>query len=269
MISLSSIKNYMYCPRKLYIEENMLNDQSDSLEFYNELKRIRMDINELIYRNMRQIKSEMMIKEIESILSLEIPEYIENKFDNFFADDYGFSDDEIEEHYSDLIDMTYFNIKLLAVKSKKAMQLLCKEGIAIADMFFPSCLYNHYMNDTQLEIVGMADKIEIIDGMYYPVIYKNTTPPITGVWDSDAIELASLSLLIENEFDTETFVGFVEYQKLGERRVVVVDVNLRKALFEVINEISQVKLSKKLPKVKINKNKCRYCKNRRICEKED
>lgn len=269
MISLSSIKNYMYCPRKLYIQENMINEESNSLEFYNELKRVRMDINELIYRNMRQLKSKMIIKEIESTLSSEIPEYIENRFDDFFMGDYGLADDEMEDYYSDLIDQTYFDIKLLAIKSKKAMQLLDKEGIAIADMFFPSCLYNHYMNDTQLDIVGIADKIEIIDGMYYPVIYKNTVPPLTGVWDSDAIELASLSLLIENEFDSEVFIGFVEYQKLGERRTVVIDVNIRKALFEVINEISEVKLSKRLPKVKINKNKCRNCKNREICEKED
>lgn len=269
MISLSSIKNYMYCPRKLYIEENFHNEESNSLEFHNELKRVRMDINEIIYRNMRQLKSEMLIKDIEATLSSEISEYIENIFDNFFVGDYGICDDEIENYYNDIIDQTYFNIKLLAIKSKKAMDLLNKEGIAIADMFFPSCLYNHYMNDAQLDIVGIADKIEIIDGMYYPIIYKNTVPPLTGVWDSDAIELASLSILIENEFDTEIFVGFVEYQKLGERRVVVIDVNLRKALFEIINEISELRLSKRLPKVKINKNKCRYCKNKEICEKED
>lgn len=54
-----------------------------------------------------------------------------------------------------------------------------------------------------------------------------------GVWDGDAIELIAAALLIENEFDTEVFVGFVDYLKLGgERRVVVMDANLRKSFLE-------------------------------------
>ncbi len=268
MISLSSIKTYMYCPRKLYIEENILNEESKNLPFYNELKRLRMDLNELIYKNMRKLKLKMNIKEIEVILSQEIPEHIENGFDNLIIEDYEISDEEIEQYYEDIIDQTYFNIKILSIKAKKSMELLNQDGITISDMFFPSCLYNHFMKDSQLEITGIADKIEVIDGMYYPIIYKNTTPPLTGVWDSDAIEIATLALLTEQEFDTEIFVGFVEYQKIGERRTVILDVNLRKALFEIINEISELRISKKMPKVKINKNKCKNCENSEICEKE-
>ena len=60
----------------------------------------------------------------------------------------------------------------------------------------------------------MCDKIEIIDGKYYPISIKGSNPPIKGVWDQDAIELVAHAILLEEEFETEVFVGFVDYEKI-------------------------------------------------------
>ena len=134
-------------------------------------------------------------------------------------------------------------------------------------MFFPNCIYSYLLKDSQLELIGMCDKIEIIDGKYYPVILKSSNPPIKGVWDQDAIELVAHAILLEEEFDTEIFVGFIDYEKIGDRRPVVMDVNLRKALFEVIREVKEITDNKKLPNVKMNDKKCRRCEYKDICFK--
>ena len=37
------------------------------------------------------------------------------------------------------------------------------------------------------------------------------------------------------------------------------DMNLRKGLFSVLNEVKEIIINKKIPKVKINEKKCRNC----------
>ena len=100
---------------------------------------------------------------------------------------------------------TYFSIKNYALKAKQSMELLGKNGYAIVDMFFPNCMYSYHLKDTRLEVSGLCDKIEIIDGKYYPISVRHSTPPIKGVWDQDAIDLAATAILIEEEFETEEF----------------------------------------------------------------
>ena len=143
-----------------------------------------------------------------------------------------------------------------------------KHAFAIIDLFFPNCMYSYLLKDPQLELIGMCDKIEIIDGRYYPVSIKSSNPPIKGVWDQDAVELVAYAILLEEEFDTEVFVGFVDYEKIGDRRPVVMDVNLRKALFEVIREVKEITDNKKLPNVRKNTKKCDKCEYKNICLKD-
>ena len=75
------------------------------------------------------------------------------------------------------------------------------------------------------------------------------------------------AILIEEEFDTEVFVGFVDYEKIGERRPVVMDVNLRKGLFEVMREVKEITDNGKLPKVKSSVKKCEKCEYADMCIK--
>ena len=149
-------------------------------------------------------------------------------------------------------------MKILALKAKKAMNILDKDGMEIVEMFFPNCMYSYLMKDKQLDLIGICDKIEIIDGKYYPISFKSSKPPLKGTWDSDAIELAANAILIEEEFDTEVFVGFVKYSKIDDKRPVIIDMNLRKGLFSVLNEVKEIIINKKI-KVKINEKKCRNC----------
>jgi CRISPR-associated exonuclease Cas4 len=148
------------------------------------------------------------------------------------------------------------------------MIIFNKHAFAIIDMFFPNCMYSYLLKDPQLELIGMCDKIEISDGKYYPVIIKNSNPPLKGVWDQDAIELVACAILIEEEFETDVYVGFVDYDKIGERRPVVMDVNLRKGLFDVMREVKEITDNKKLPNVKKNPRKCDTCEYIDICIKE-
>ena len=265
MINVSTIKTHMYCPMKLYLKDYLDEEDNTDLKFHNEIKNLRIDIQDLIQKNMRKISKEMSLGQIEQILSTNITEYIENTMDTFKDDEYIQSDEEIEIFKEEIISESYFNIQLLTLKSQKAMKTLQKDGSQIVEMFFANCMYTYLIRDPQINLIGVCDKIEIVNGHYYPIIFKNGNPPLKGVWDQDAIELVSHAILIEQEFNTEVFVGFVDYQKVGDRRPVIMDVGLRKSLFKILNEVNEITKNKKMPKVKINKKKCKYCEYENIC----
>ncbi len=361
MISISSIRTYMFCPLKLYLEENMNEKIDNDILLNKTIKELRIDLQDLFQRNLRRIKKEMELSEIEETLSKNIDQYIDNsiaiientdkkienrsiidnlehlmKVENKLDDEIEKEIEEeineeinneinekiknkmnnemnneldnqlknkldnkldnkltnklinnqnkeenkkeeneadetnkIEDLKAEIYDETYYNMKILALKSQKAMLANDKDGNQITEMFFPSSMYSYLMRDTQLEILGSCDKIEIINGKYYPILLRSGNPPLKGTWDGDSIELVADALLIEQEFDTEVFVGFVDYLKLGERRPVVMDVNLRKSLFRVLNEIKDIIIENIVPEVNITKQKCINCDYKDICSPDD
>lgn len=264
MISISSIRTHMYCPMKLYLQTHVDTTQNNDILLNIEIKKIKVDTQDLVQKNMRKLKKDMNVTEIEDTLSENIGNYLESTFSSIQNMNLGITTEQIIE----INNETYYNIKGYAVKAKQAMELLGKNGYAIVDMFFPNCMYSFHLKDSKMELSGICDKIEIVDGKYYPITIRHSNPPMKGVWDQDAIDLAANAVLIEEEFETEVFVGFVDYTKINERRPVVMDVNIRKALFDIINEVKDIEYNKKVPTVKINDRKCGNCEYKNICIKE-
>ena len=264
MINISSIKTHMYCPMKLYLQTHVDTTKNEDFQLAIEIKKLKIDISDLIQKNMRKIKKDMGLVQIEQILSQNIDSYVKSTADAIISMDLGLENKQINE----IIDDAYFNIKITSLKIKQAMTILDKNAFAIIDLFFPNSMYSYLLKDSQLELIGMCDKIEIIDGKYYPIAIKSSNPPVKGVWDQDAIELVAYAILLEEEFETEVFVGFVDYEKIGDRRPVVMDVNLRKGLFDVIREVKEITDNKKLPTVRKNPRKCGNCEYKEICFKE-
>ena len=261
MIKVSSIKQYMYCPMKLYHETHLDKSENKDYQLAVELKKLKIDINDLIQKNMRKVKKEMTLTEIEGVLSENIDPYIKSTTDAIKSMNLALEASQINE----IIDNAYFNIKMTALQTKQAMTILDKHAFEVIDMFFPNCMYSYLIKDQSLDVIGMCDKIEIVDGQYYPILLKSGNPPVKGVWDSDAIELVANAILIEEEFRVDVYVGFVDYEKIGDRRPVVMDVGLRKAYFNTLRDVKEVMDNKKMPNVKKSHRKCDSCKYKELC----
>lgn len=297
MISISTIRTYMYCPMKLYIQHN-LNENIENTIFINKtIKDLRIDLQDITQRNIRSIKKEMEIPKIEQELSKQIEDYIQTTFDileehkeeelrknkklyekedlkqnpqdslSKLYKNYEKDIKELKEIKENLINEIYFNIKILALKTKKGMDLLDKNGDEISEMFFPTCMYSYLIRDISLELVGNIDKIEIINGNYIPILLRQSNPPMKGTWDSDTIEIIANAILIEQEFNTYVSAGFVDYLKLGERRIVLINQEQRKSFFRILTNINEIIDKGTVPKIKINLNKCKNCEYLEKCEK--
>ncbi len=156
MMNVSSIKLHMYCPMKLYIKTHVDTNENEDYQLAVEIKKLKIDINDLIQKNMRKVKKDMTLSEIENVLSQNIDPHIESTTKSIKSMNLGLENSQINE----MIDDAYFKIKITALKTKQAMTILNKNAFAITDMFFPNSMYSYMLKDKSLDLIGICDKMK-------------------------------------------------------------------------------------------------------------
>ena len=289
MISVSTIKSYMFCPLKLYFQSNIDEDVEEDYFISKTLKDLRIDIQDILHKNLRHIKKDMDEKEIEKRLSIGISNQVKTTFeiieeindkeetdesnlkkdeDIEFIDEEkkGKENDTLKELKKELINEINLNIKILSLKVSQSMKVLDKDGGEIQNLFFPTSMYNYLIRDIGLDLIGVIDKIEVEKGNYFPISLKSSNPPINGVWDGDFMEAIANALLIEQEFNTYVTVAYIDYLKIADRRAVIIDTDARKSFFKVLTSVNKIVENGEIPTVKTNLKKCENCEYKELCD---
>ena len=256
----------MFCPLKLYFQSNIDEDVEEDYFISKTLKDLRIDIQDILHKNLRHIKKDMDENEIEKRLSIGISNQVKTTFDiieevneenrNQENEDGNTpsnlkNDDEIE-----FIDENNGEIKteedeeILSLKVAQSMKVLDKDGSEIQNLFFPTSMYNYLIRDIGLDLIGVIDKIEVEKGNYFPISLKSSNPPVNGVWDGDFMEAIANALLIEQEFNTYVTVAYVDYLKIADRRAVIIDTDARKSFFKVLTSVNKIVENGEIPTVK-------------------
>ena len=279
----------MFCPLKLYFQSNIDEDVEEDYFISKTLKDLRIDIQDILHKNLRHIKKDMDENEIEKRLSIgisnqvkttfEIIEEINDKEDidesNLKKDEeIEFIDEEkkekennnLNELKKELINEINLNIKILSLKVAQSMKVLDKDGSEIQNLFFPTSMYNYLIRDIGLDLIGVIDKIEVEKGNYFPISLKSSNPPINGVWDGDFMEAIANALLIEQEFNTYVTVAYIDYLKIADRRAVIIDTDARKSFFKVLTSVNKIVENGEIPTVKTNLKKCENCEYKELCD---
>ena len=292
MISVSTIKSYMFCPLKLYFQSNI--DESEEDYFISKtLKDLRIDIQDILHKNLRHIKKDMDETEIEKRLAIGINNQIKTTFEIIEEineknkeeeeeeqpkkdDEIEFidkendkkedEDDELNKLKKELINEINLNLKILSLKVSQSMKVLDKDGSEIQNLFFPTSMYNYLIRDIGLDMIGIIDKIEVEKGNYFPISLKSSNPPINGVWDGDFMEAIANALLIEQEFNTYVTVAYVDYLKIANRRAVIIDTDARKSFFKVLTNVNKIVENGEIPTVKTGLKKCENCEYKELCD---
>jgi len=246
MISVSWISEFIYCPLKLYLKQVVGEDvETPAMTLGNMHHELRRGYDEITKRNLWQIEENMSIKEIREVLYHDIPELVDNISYNYqeiaLID---FMDRRVCDSLKEDLKLDSW---ALALKIKKIMKSSGINSLEVADILFPACLLEFQLKNKDLSLKGKVDKIELLDGHYYPVEIKSGRPPVKGVWKNDALQIAAYALLIEEEFKKEVLVGFVDYVQIGDRRTVVLNDPLIEELSTVLNEMHSILNSEYVP----------------------
>ena len=289
MISVSTIKSYMFCPLKLYFQSNIDEDVEEDYFISKTLKDLRIDIQDILHKNLRHIKKDMDENEIEKRLSIGISNQVKTTFEiieeindkeeidesNLKKDeDIEFIDEEKKEEENDnlnelkkeLVDEINLNLKILSLKVAQSMKVLDRDGSEIQNLFFPTSMYNYLIRDIGLDLIGVIDKIEVEKGNYFPISLKSSNPPVNGVWDGDFMEAIANALLIEQEFNTYVTVAYIDYLKIADRRAVIIDTDARKSFFKVLTSVNKIVENGEIPTVKTGLKKCENCEYKELCD---
>jgi len=289
MISVSTIKSYMFCPLKLYFQSNIDEDVEEDYFISKTLKDLRIDMQDILHKNLRHIKKDMDENEIEKRLSIGISNQVKTTFeiieeinDKEETDESNLKKDEeiefideekkekennnLNELKKELINEINLNIKILSLKVAQSMKVLDKDGSEIQNLFFPTSMYNYLIRDIGLDLIGVIDKIEVEKGNYFPISLKSSNPPINGVWDGDFMEAIANALLIEQEFNTYVTVAYIDYLKIADRRAVIIDTDARKSFFKVLTSVNKIVENGEIPTVKTNLKKCENCEYKELCD---
>lgn len=261
MITVSNIREYLYCPGKVYLGVENSGIESEPKMAGKIFRSALIGFNEILQRNLWGLNGKLDMKEILNELLKDVPEFLDNIYQLHFEK--GF-DDPVSV-FTSLKEDLRFNAWIIALKTQKILSEGMTSSEAI-NLIFPPCFHEFKIENRDVGLVGKIDKIEIVDGVYYPVKILRSIPPSRGVWKSDAIQIAAYSFLLEEEFNKEVSVGFIYYLKFGYKKPVINSSLLNKEFIKVFNEISAIIYEGKKPDFNKNIKKCRSCEYSEVCD---
>ncbi len=266
MIRVSSISEFVYCPAKMYLDHVQENNiQTHRMIRGKIVHEIRRGFEEITKQNMWRIKENIELEDIFDIIFDEVPQFIESVLKKYY-DKYEMDYIILKDICRDLEEDLKLESQFLALKIKKILNTTKKRSNEIAEMFFPQSLLEFPLKNEELNLMGKVDKIEVVNGIYYPVETKTGIPPSNGVWLADALQIAAYAVLMDYELNKEVLVGFVDYTGVCERRPVVINSILHQKLFGVLDDINAMFEKQEIPEFKPNRNKCEKCEYMDVCE---
>jgi len=264
MLKVSEISEFIYCPAKLYLKRTMdFEVQNSAITTGKVIHEVRRGFEEILKHNIWNIKRDMEIAEIQKIILNGIPEFIDDLQLKYMNNSY---QEDLNKFFKELKEDLIIEASLKVLKIKKLMETTKKHGMEISEMLFPQSLLEFSLESEELNLKGKVDKIEIINGIYYPIEVKTGFPPSKGTWLSDSLQIAAYAALIDYELNKEVLVGFVYYTRIFEKRPVVINSILHNKLFQVLDSINTMFEKEEIPEFKIFKNKCKKCEYMGICE---
>ncbi|MGZ7160105.1 MAG: CRISPR-associated protein Cas4 [Methanobacterium sp.] len=268
MLNVSEISEFVYCPVKLYLKYTEdIEVQKSEMIAGKVIHDARRGFEDILKHNTWNVTKDMDIAEIQRVILKGVPEYLD-KLQSKYLDYYKVDKENLNKFFKELKEDLIIEASINVLKIKKLLKTTDKQGREISEMLFPQSLSEFTLENQDLNLKGKVDKIEIINGIYYPVEIKSSFPPSKGTWLSDSLQIAAYSLLMSYELNKEVFVGFVYYTKIFERRTVVINSILHNKLIEVLDSINMMFEKDEIPEFKRHKNKCMKCEYLEICGRE-
>lgn len=257
MLAVSALSDYMYCPRKLYLQyvlkiapppkdiivkgsikhkvfEAINNAEEKIVNSITE----RTDINLLYESVYYDLLKDVINKNIKELKKVDL-------------DPIGF----FRESWPMFLREANTRIKNI----KNFIEKYHIYGKELWEKLTPKYKSEVWVSSETLGIRGIVDRIEISNKILVPFELKTGKAPNMGVWPGHRIQLIAYLLLINENYKKKLNQGFIEYIDLNEKRRVILDPFAEQQIKDLILEVNHVLSSEKIPEKSDNENKCNAC----------
>ena len=269
-ISVSMLSEYLFCPRKLFLEQVLALKEPPKES--TALGSLRHSVYNSINRSEERIVSSIA----EKIQYSQLISSYKLFYSNILR----------EQIIKNKPSLRSFNLDLAGV-FRKTWPLILSEAESRSNNVFsfiqqhnvygkelwerltPKILSEQKIESELLQLKGIIDRIEIYDTGYVPVELKTGKMPKEGVWPGHRIQIAAYAMLIEESYKTSVKEGLIRYLDANETRQIAINPFMKEEIRQITSEIHELLKDASLPNYCQNKNKCVNCGLRSTCYDEE
>jgi len=263
MISVSLLSSYLYCPRKLFLEQ--------VLKLYVPPKEaiVKGIIRHSAYENINRIE-ESLVKQIDQDTNIE--SLYKTHYSRILRGSIIASRSQLKrldiEMPSVFREVWPLLLREMGIRIRSVEGFINKYGVygeELWDKLIPKIKSEYSVSSETLNLKGKIDQLRVYEDHLLPVELKTGKVPEEGVWPGHSIQIAAYVMLIEENFGVVLNKGIVSYLDSGEEREVPVNPFMRDEVKRVASEVSALLDSLKIPDHTKNENKCNACNLRDRC----
>ncbi len=264
MITITSLCEFLYCPRKLYLKTT-LKPEIPLTE-----KLVKGKIKHKIFEKISNVEEEI-IKSLTQQLPLEQINMIYlRKYHNIILDVLQYRKDILLKLN---IDPNKFIFELWPIFINEAKShsinihnFMLKNNLYGEDLWnniTPKFLTEVQISSKDLQLKGIIDKIEVYNDNYIPYELKSGKLP-NDIYYNHKIQLAGYSLLLEDKFKILIPKGYVCYVDHNTKKEVLMTKDLKDDTLKLRDSISFMFTNNIIPEI-LQNNKCFNCELKEQC----
>ena len=269
-ISVSLLSGYLYCSRKVFLQQVLMIEEPDKESVV--LGTIRHETYDGINKNEQDIVSSIN----EKINMNDLEKLYQQKYLEILRKSIVKNKKRLDSLNLSMMSAYRYSFPFIIEESKMRASNIFNFieqnnvfGEELWEKLTPKILSEVRIESDELKLKGIIDQVHIYDNEYVPFELKTGKMPQDGVWPSHRVQIAAYSLLLQEKFQKNVKEGFVHYLDANEKRQIVMNPFMRDEIKALVDEVIALLEKRDIPDFCENKNKCRNCGVKETCYNEE
>ena len=260
MISTDQLSTFLYCKRKLFLEDVLKINKPKRRDVMRNmiLNRSQVSVNSEEEHIISGIRMPMELQEIKGLYKKEYSRIVMRHIqeNREMLNKIGLMPGFVHSWVMKRLETE------LLYRSLNVFEFMKKTGLVSEKLWHeltPKIKSDYYISSVALGLSSTIDILEIYPTKIYPVLIKAGRAPDKGVWPGHQITIAAQIMLLEEQYKMGLTTGGVRYLEPGICRDVILNPFLRDHVFTKADDVKQILRLRSLPSRVDNVRKCKAC----------
>lgn len=263
MISVSMLSTYLYCPRKLYINHVIgVKGIEKTSQVIGKIKHSVIEyVNNMENEIVNKITPDMDANDIENLYRQAYYRILMYQIKKYKTQ---VKDFDVRQLFSEVWVVLLEEAKF---RANNVAFFKDKTGLFGRELWLkltPKYVSELKLMSKTLNLIGVVDKVEQYHDSVIAYELKSGKAPDNGLWPGHRVQLAAYIMLLKEKYK-DVNEGYVHYLDIKEKRKLVLNPAIEDEVKSLINKVSVLLASDKLPAKVKNENKCLYCNLKEHC----